>query len=162
LILFSAGTGIDWSQHDLDTPLEYLETDGSRSVLLTYTRLDPSRQWTLRQIYEKTLGQQHLIIGGPKTVADELERLADEGGVDGFNISYALLPGSFEDVIQYVIPVLRERGRIRERTPGQTLRQRLSGSASSYLPDDHPAARYRTERTQWPTSSDAGRKRIDS
>ena len=75
LILFSAGTGIDWSQHDLDTPLEYLETDGSRSVLLTYTRLDPSRQWTLRQIYEKTLGQQHLIIGGPKTVADELERL---------------------------------------------------------------------------------------
>ena len=122
LILFSAGTGIDWSRHDLDTPLEYLETDSGRSALLTYHPLDPTRQWTLRQIYETTLGHQRLIVGGPTTVADELERVATVPASTASTSPTRLMPGSFEDFIEHVVPVLRDRGRIRERIPGQTLR----------------------------------------
>jgi long-chain alkane monooxygenase len=118
LVLLSGVTGVDWSTADLDAPLEYVETEGGRSALATYTKLDPTRRWTLRDIYGD-LGRHEAIVGGPETVADRLEVLAQEGGLDGFNLSYALMPGTFEDFIEYVVPELRRRGRIRERQSGQ-------------------------------------------
>lgn len=156
LVLFSAGTGVDWSRHDLDTPLEYLETDSSRSALLSYTRWDPARKWTLRDIFSGGgvggLGQQTLIAGSGKTVADRLEAYADEAGLDGFNLSYALMPGTFQDFADHVVPELRRRGRVRDREAGQTLRQRIFGAESSYLPDDHPGSAYRRDAPTWPAT----------
>jgi long-chain alkane monooxygenase len=34
----------------------------------------------------------------------------DDADVDGFNLAYAIIPGSFEDIVQHVIPVLTDRG----------------------------------------------------
>jgi alkanesulfonate monooxygenase SsuD/methylene tetrahydromethanopterin reductase-like flavin-dependent oxidoreductase (luciferase family) len=48
--------------------------------------------------------------GSPTTVADILERWVDETGIDGFNLSYAIAPGDFEDVVKWLLPELRERG----------------------------------------------------
>jgi long-chain alkane monooxygenase len=150
LVLLSGVTGEDWSTSDLDAPMEYIETEGGRSAINTYTRLDPTQRWTLRDIYGN-LGRGEAIVGGPETVADRLEALAEAGGLDGFNLSYALMPGTFEDFIEYVVPELRRRGRIRERQPGQTLRQRLFGAESPYVPEEHPGARYRHEGPTWPS-----------
>jgi alkanesulfonate monooxygenase SsuD/methylene tetrahydromethanopterin reductase-like flavin-dependent oxidoreductase (luciferase family) len=149
LVLLSGVTGVDWSTVDLDAPVESVKTEGARSALATYAN-DPSRRWTLRDVYGN-LGRYGAIIGGPKTVADRLEAFAEEGGLDGFNLFYAIMPGTFEDFVEYVVPELRRRGRIRERQPGQTLRQRLFGTESSYLPDTHPGARYRREGPTWPS-----------
>lgn len=48
-------------------------------------------------------------IGSPKTVVDELQRWIDETDVDGFNVSAAISPGSFEDVIKWVVPEMKRR-----------------------------------------------------
>jgi hypothetical protein len=49
-------------------------------------------------------------IGCAKTVVDELQRWVDEADVDGFNLSHAISPGTFEDIIEWVIPELKQRG----------------------------------------------------
>lgn len=69
-------------------------------------------KWTKRAIV------QHLSIGAlgahttgtPAQVADHLEEWVREADVDGFNISYALKPGTFVDVIELLLPELRRRG----------------------------------------------------
>ena len=43
-------------------------------------------------------------------VADALEAWVDEGGVDGFNLAYAVTPASTTDFIDFVVPELRKRG----------------------------------------------------
>ena len=130
LALFSAWTGVDWSQYDLDRPLEYIETDACRSALASLTRIDAGRQWTLRQAarYIGIGGLHPTLVGGPISIADQLEQFASESGVDGFNLGYAISPGSFEDFVQFVMPELTARGRVKPRPAAAgTLRGRLFG-----------------------------------
>ncbi len=146
LSLFSAWTGVDWSKYDLDAPLEYIETNAIRSALANLTGIDADRKWTLRQVAEYIgVGGLHpKIVGSPETVADAMETMAEEAGVDGFNIAYAISPGSFEDFVDLVVPELRRRGRIAERTSNaQTLRERLQGPGQRLLRSDHPGAAFR-------------------
>ena len=81
-------------------------------------------------------------VGSGESVADRLQEWVDQTDVDGFNLAYAITPGSFEDVVQHVIPVLTERGAYpTEYVPG-TLRNALFG-AGDRLPQEHRGARYR-------------------
>lgn len=145
LVLFSCWTGIDWSQYPLDHPLEYIETNAIRSALANFTRIDAQKRWTLGEIarYICVGGLHPVFVGGPATVADALEQYAEAAGVDGFNVAYAVNPGTFEDFARHLSPELRRRGRIRER-PGQpqTLRERLQGAGQRRLRGDHPGARF--------------------
>lgn len=146
LALFSAWTGVDWSQYPLDHPIEYIETNAGRSALSSLTSIDADRRWTVGDVadYIGVGGIHPTLVGGPKKVADALERLADETGIDGFNLAYAISPGSFEDFIRFVVPELRQRGRIRERpaTP-VTLRERFQGDGQRRLREDHRGASFR-------------------
>lgn len=154
LALFSAWTGVDWSQYPLDQPLRYIETDACRSALASLTRIDSDRQWTLREAarYIGIGGLHPTLVGGPSTIADRLDQFAEQSGVDGFNLGYAISPGSFEDFVKYVTPELIARGRIRPRPAAPlTLRERLLGVGQRYLPADHPASRFR--RSIGPESS---------
>lgn len=146
LALFSAWTGIDWSTYPLDSPLEYIETNASRSALAGLTRIDSERQWTVGDIaaYIGIGGIHPTFIGGPQKIADQLEAFADESGVDGFNLAYAISPGSFEDFVEFITPELAQRGRLQPRAHhAQTLRERLQGSGQRQLRDDHPGRRFR-------------------
>lgn len=65
-----------------------------------------------------------------------------ETDLDGFNLAYAITPGSFEDVVRHVAPVLTARGAYAaEHAPG-TLRHALFG-AGDRLPPGHRGASYR-------------------
>jgi long-chain alkane monooxygenase len=44
-----------------------------------------------------------LIMGSADQAADELRALAHDTGVDGFNVSYAITPGSVEELVELVI-----------------------------------------------------------
>ncbi|GAC70238.1 LLM class flavin-dependent oxidoreductase [Gordonia soli] len=143
---FSAITGIDWSRYDLDAPLSYIETDSNRSILAGFTKDAPAgRDWTLRKLLspERGISYADSIVGSGETVANELERIAEESGADGFNLSAAVVHESYQDIIDHVIPVLRERGRVREQVPGRTLRESLFETSSPLLPADHPGSLYR-------------------
>lgn len=145
LARLSAILQIDLSRLDPDEPLEYVETQGIRSVLEIYTRLDPARRWTPRAIGEflGISGGGAEFVGGPAPVADQIERWFDEAGIDGFNITDPMPLKTYADFNAFVLPELRRRGRVRERYEGTTYRESFYGAGQKRAPDDHPASAYR-------------------
>lgn len=143
LALYGGWSGLDLSGYDPGQPLKYVETEAVRSAVSAFTTADPERSWTPREIanWVTVGGMGPVIVGGPATVADELERWADEADIDGFNLAYAVTPGTFEDLVKYVVPELRKRQRVRTRYDGTTLRENLLGQPR--LRNDHSGARYR-------------------
>ncbi|MER9934191.1 NtaA/DmoA family FMN-dependent monooxygenase [Mesorhizobium sp. M0088] len=145
LARLSAILQIDLSRLDPEEPLEYVETQGIRSVLEIYTRLDPTRRWTPRAIGEflGIAGGGAEIVGGPVRAADQLESWFDEAGIDGFNITDPMPLRSYRDFNAFVLPELRRRGRVRDRYDGTTYRESFYGAEQKRAPDDHPASAYR-------------------
>ncbi|AFJ47015.1 hypothetical protein EBL_c19230 [Shimwellia blattae DSM 4481 = NBRC 105725] len=134
---FSSSINIDLARFGLDQPISMAPGGGIESVSSTYSG------WTRRQLLDQhALGSRYPIItGDPAQVADALIRWADEGDIDGFNLTRIVNPQSYQDFIQLVVPELQQRGRYKTAyTPG-TLRHKLFGS--DRLPERHPAARWR-------------------
>ena len=137
---FAGSIGVDVGDADLDTPIGELETEGLQSALGWIKDLVPDRPATLRDAAH-LLSTNGRIVGTPEQIADQFEKF-QAAGIDGFNLMNVEIPGSYEDFIDHVTPVLQERGLAqREYTPG-TLRNKLFGRGDR-LPDTHPAARYR-------------------
>lgn len=146
MALFGGWTGVDLADADPEQRLEYVETDANRSALASFTTADPDRDWTVGELgrFLAIGGRGPVVVGSGATVADELERWVDEAGVDGFNLAYAVTPGTFVDVVEHVVPELRRRGRVQDGEAGATLRENLGTAPGPGLADDHPGARYRT------------------
>jgi long-chain alkane monooxygenase len=144
MALFSGWSGLDMAQFDPDVPLAHIRAEAGHAAIDAFAK-DPTREWTPRQVAEWVGlgGVGGLVVGGPATVADELERWVEEGDIDGFNLAYVITPGTFEDFIAHVLPELRRRGRVLEEYPGTTLRESFYGTGRRHIADDHPAADYR-------------------
>jgi FMN-dependent oxidoreductase (nitrilotriacetate monooxygenase family) len=80
------------------------------------------------------------VVGTPEQIADQLA-IWQAAGVDGINVINWVIPGSFEEFADKVMPVLRARGLAQSEYAAGPLRQKLFGAA--LLNDRHPAARYR-------------------
>ncbi|RDI65853.1 LLM class flavin-dependent oxidoreductase [Nocardia pseudobrasiliensis] len=145
LVFMSGWMGIDLSRYDLDDPIGDVRSNAIQSAVAAFQEFDDDgREWTVRDIarWGGIGGLGPVFVGSGATVADTLQEWVDETDVDGFNLAYAITPGSFEDIVAHVIPVLTERGAYpAEYTPG-TLRNALFG-AGDRLPDNHRGARYR-------------------
>lgn len=68
---------------------------------------------------------------------------ADVSGVDGFNLGHVTNPGSFEDIIEFVIPELQRRGRFRSSVEKEGATARAVFFNQSHLLDDHPGHRFK-------------------
>jgi FMN-dependent oxidoreductase (nitrilotriacetate monooxygenase family) len=145
LALYGGWSGLDLAEYRPDTPLKYIETEAVRSAVEAFTRADPEREWTPREIarWVGIGGMGPVVVGSPATVADELERWVEEADVDGFNLAYAVTPGTFTDIVDLLVPELQRRGRFRTAYEGSTLREHFYGHGQTRLRDDHPASRYR-------------------
>lgn len=66
-----------------------------------------------------------VLCGTPAEVADTLQHWFENGAADGFNIMPASFPADFDDFVDQVVPILRERGLFRRRYTGTTLRDHL-------------------------------------
>jgi long-chain alkane monooxygenase len=147
-LAFYAGiTGVDLSQLDPHQPLEYVDTDSARFALEIFSKADADKAWTPHEV-AKFVGvgaMGPVLVGSPQTVADELERWVEEADITGFNLAYAVTPGTFVDFIDLVVPELQRRGRYwQDYDEGTTLRERLFDQpGQARVRDDHPAARYR-------------------
>lgn len=88
-------------------------------------------------------GAHPRAIGNPTTVANILEQWVEEAGVDGFNISYATTPSTFEDLVKYLWPELRNRGVLQKQYAGSTMRENyLQDGKGPRARDWHPAREY--------------------
>ncbi|GAA4130296.1 LLM class flavin-dependent oxidoreductase [Actinomadura keratinilytica] len=149
MALYGGWSGLDLSEYDPDEPLEYVRTDAVQSALEIFTTIDPEHRWTPRDIgrYLAIGGIGPVVAGSPATVADELESWVDETGIDGFNLAYAVTPGTFADFVDLVVPELRRRGRVPADYESATLRENLLGPGQVRLRHDHPGARHRRTGT---------------
>ncbi|OTA91382.1 hypothetical protein M434DRAFT_13173 [Hypoxylon sp. CO27-5] len=155
LVLVSGWTGIDLSKIPLDQEIsaaDSLEAHKVRSILDAFTTTSEDiPKWTPRVIAQKASigGLGHVAIGSPQTVADDMERWIQEGDLDGFNIGYVTTPGTFEEVVELLIPELRRRG-IYPDPPAEgeklTARERIYGKGQKGLRDDHVGSAYKYDR----------------
>lgn len=150
LVHLGGNIGIDLSEIDPDRPVSDLRPEEMRAPgLRAYVEAATSRSQTFGEL-ARLMSHQIRRTGTPEQLADEFERWL-EAGADGFNIFYTMMPGSFEDFVEHVVPLLQQRGLMqREYAPG-TLREKL-GRGSPYLPDNHPARQTRREFHRHPVS----------
>lgn len=136
---FGGSLGIDLGAYDADTPIDLIHTEGGQSGLAWLRESTGGRTPTLRDVTQlRARGRR--VVGTPEQIADRLAVWRDVG-VDGINVINATIPGSYDEFIDHVLPVLRERGLARREYEPGTLRRKLFGS--DRLSDRHPASRYR-------------------
>ena len=131
LVLLSGWTGVDFAGLGLDEKVRFIASEAGRSAMENFTRADPTRDWSVREVaaHVGIGGAGPVFTGDAASVADAMEAFADATDIDGFNLAYAVLPESFEQVVDLLVPELQGRGRYKTAyTPG-TLRLKLAGSA---------------------------------
>lgn len=155
LVLFSGWTGIDISKIPLDEEIDpvkhSLEKHKVHSISETLTARSPELPSITPRIIAETAaigGLGPVIIGTPSQVADGFEKWINEAGIDGFNVAYVKTPGTFEDVVDLLLPELRRRGLYPEKRTDDvrlTAREKVYGEGQSKLRDDHVGTKYRYE-----------------
>ncbi|OJJ36966.1 hypothetical protein ASPWEDRAFT_108617 [Aspergillus wentii DTO 134E9] len=148
LALFGGWTGVDLSSHSDDEDFRFSESPRVQSIVRRWSATVPGTenlQWTKRRIVEflSVGGLGAKIVGSPTTVADELERWVEVSGVDGFNLAHITNPGTFEDIIEYLLPELRRRGIFRSEVEKEGVTAREAYIGSRRLPEDHPGSKYK-------------------
>jgi long-chain alkane monooxygenase len=153
LVFMSGWMGIDLSQYDLDEPVGNVKSNAIQSVIANYQEsAEAGETFTVRDIARLGAigGLGPTIVGSGVEIADQLQEWVAETDVDGFNLAYAITPGTFEDIVEFVIPELRKRGAYPDAYVEGTLRHKLHGRGDR-LPQDHTGAGYRVATTS-PTS----------
>ncbi|MFP5078370.1 LLM class flavin-dependent oxidoreductase [Rhizobium sp. YIM 134829] len=131
---FSAGSGLDLSRFELDEPIDYSPGNAIQSV----TQLARQKGWTKRQLLKELAigGRYPLIVGDGAEVAEQLIRWVDEGDIDGFNLTRTVVPESYVDFIDIVVPELQSRGAYKTAYAEGTLRRKLFDQGDR-LPSSH-------------------------
>jgi FMN-dependent oxidoreductase (nitrilotriacetate monooxygenase family) len=137
----SGSVGVDLSDIDVDMPLDSMETRAMRGWVKGIIEAEPDKTKTFRDLIRARTADRFLV-GTPEQIADALQDWF-EAGVDGFNLTYCVTPGTFVDFIEGVVPVLQDRGLVQRQYAPGTLRDKLFNCSS--LPADHPAATYRRQ-----------------
>jgi FMN-dependent oxidoreductase (nitrilotriacetate monooxygenase family) len=148
LALMSGWTGLDFGAMAPDQVLRFDDrANAQTSALEAFTTADPDRTWTVREIARHAAigGRGPVVIGSGEEVANELRAWVEETDVDGFNLAYALTPGTFADVADLVVPELQARGVFKQDYASGTFREKLFGRGPR-LPANHPAAAVRVAR----------------
>jgi long-chain alkane monooxygenase len=145
LVFMSGWMGVDLARYGLDEPIGNVDSNAILSAVKAFQSADPDgREWAVRDIAEwgEIGGMGPRIVGSGLHVADTLQEWVEETDVDGFNLAYAITPGSFADFIEYVVPVLTARGAYQSAYARGSLRHKLLGRGDR-LPEEHRGASYR-------------------
>ena len=145
LVFMSGWMGVDLARYGLDEPIGNVDSNAILSAVKAFQSADPDGgEWAVRDIanWGKIGGIGPLIVGSGERVADVLQEWVAETDVDGFNLAYAITPGTFADFVDHVVPVLTARGAYQSEYAPGTLRNKLFGRGDR-LPDEHRGSRYR-------------------
>lgn len=142
LVLMSGWSGIDFGRYAPRDLLKTMETNAIVSTVEAFSGKD--RQWTIEELakWGSIGGIGPVFVGSPSTLADMLQDWVEDTDVDGFNLAYAVMPETFEAVVDLVVPELQKRGAYPTAYRPGTLREKLFGEGP-YLPATHPADTYR-------------------
>jgi FMN-dependent oxidoreductase (nitrilotriacetate monooxygenase family) len=141
---FSSLSGIDLGVFAPATPLTDIvdEIPGIRGAFLSMIKAWPEGQTPTVKDFLSSLSLPQMVVGSPETIANRLQEYQN-AGVDGVQVMNAIMPGSYEEFFDHLVPVLQDRGLMqREYRPG-TLREKVFGLQSADISERHPARRYR-------------------
>lgn len=129
LALLSTFSGTDLSKFPISTPLSnVIEEIGGATARGTAILLQQAYDRGMRTLEEaaREFGTSELtpqIVGTPQQVAEQLLEIFQAEAVDGFALTPTSLPGTFEDFVRGVVPILQRMGVHRTSYPGTTLRE---------------------------------------
>ena len=90
----SGSLGVDFSQMELDQPLEEQQTQASQGLMKAMSASFENRRFTLREAairWGLAVGMPQLV-GTPEQVADQIETIWRETGCHGFNVTPTITP----------------------------------------------------------------------
>ncbi len=135
---------LDFTQYDLDAPFPELGDygrNGWESSTDSIKKTAREKELTLREMALQVTTGRHAFIGTPELVADTMQDWFESGACDGFMLSGSVLPQGFNDFVDQVLPILKERGLFRTEYESDTLRGNLGLSK----PENMYAAARRVE-----------------
>lgn len=156
--LFGGWTSIDLSKYQYDEELSNVESNAIRTAVNNWTKPTPGDPPNLKKTRKyvadkiKVGGLGPVLVGSVEQVADELERWVDISGVDGFNFTYAITPGTFEDLVELLVPELQRRELAWNDYPKDNLTYRenlfgIEGEDPSFVKPSHPAYNLRWRKS---------------
>lgn len=131
--------GIDLEVDALDRPIDTLHTEGAQSLLDWVRASVHGRVPTVRDI-GLLASRSSRVSGTPEGIADQLA-VWQAAGIAGINVINAVIPGSYIEFIEHLMPVLRRRGLAATGYQPGSLRRKLFGHDRLQAP--HPAAAWR-------------------
>lgn len=143
MAIMSGTIGIDLSFAEPDQPLSDLleKVPGMRGAVQLVIDTVHGREATVADLLAHS-SKQWRIVGTPESIADKFEDY-QAAGIDGFNIMSMLVPGTYEDFVDHVAPVLQRRGLMQSEYAPGTLREKLFPGRGPRLGERHVAASYR-------------------
>ena len=119
---------IDFTQFELDGPFPDLgdfARNGWESTTDRIKELAKEEKLTLRQMALRETTPKGPFIGTPSQVADTMQAWFEAGAADGFMVNNAVLPVGFDDFLDHVVPILKDRGLFRTEYEADTFRGNL-------------------------------------
>ncbi len=133
LSTLGAHTNADFSDLPLDANVEAVQSSGSQGNLAALKSIAAGKSISIAdagRIYGRGVMCPRLV-GTAKDVADEMAEIVTSGASDGFVVSPAFLPETFDDFVDGVVPILQDKGLFRREYEGRTLRDHLGITATS-------------------------------
>lgn len=141
---FSSLSGTDLGRYDPATPLEDIieEIPGVRGAFLAVINAWPAGAKPTVKDFLTSLSLPQMVVGSPETIANRL--LEYQGaGVDGVQVMNALMPQSYDEFFEHLVPVLQDKGLMQKEYRPGTLREKLFDAPGAGINERHPAFGYR-------------------
>lgn len=127
LSTLSGHANYDFASHSLDEILSEVDASGTQGNLQNVVRLAQEKKLNLEgigRLYAQSVMVPQ-IAGTAEFIADYMGGIFRDGGADGFVISPAFLPQSFNDFADKVVPRLQSAGLFRKDYSSKSLRENL-------------------------------------
>ncbi|MEP9355814.1 LLM class flavin-dependent oxidoreductase [Xanthobacter sp. KR7-65] len=128
LSTLAAHANTDFSSLPMDATVKEIAASGSQGNLAALRSITPDGGMTIAEaggVYARGVMCPR-AVGTADDVADQLIAIIDSGAADGFVVSPAFLPDTFEDFVGQVVPLLQARGYLRRGYEGGHLRDLLT------------------------------------
>jgi len=119
---------IDFTQYDLDEQFPELgdfARNGWESATDRIKKVSREEGLTLRQMALRSTTPKGPFIGTAEHIADTMQAWFEAGAADGFMMNASVLPQGFDDFVDHVLPILKDRGLFRSEYEHDTLRGNL-------------------------------------
>jgi FMN-dependent oxidoreductase (nitrilotriacetate monooxygenase family) len=133
-------TGVDLAALDPNASFSTVSTEGGRTQVERYK--DTSVRDAAADFIRRGM-RELILVGSPSEVAEQVGDIVTETGLDGFNYTPFVSPGSYLDLADLVVPELQKMGLVRTERSVSTFRERLFGEGNAHLPTSHPGSQFR-------------------